>query len=137
MRWLVDRGHITKGRKRALDYGCGQGFDAAWLSMEAYDPHYRPRDPGHGYAVITCHYVLNVIPCAKERERVLADIIDRLAPGGVAFVTVRRDLDASGWRKNGTWQGIVDVPGWHEACSYPGKFAIYTHTKKEKDTCTK
>ncbi len=46
---------------RALDYGCGRGFDAEHFGMEKYDPHFAPERPTGRFDVITCNFVLNVI----------------------------------------------------------------------------
>jgi hypothetical protein len=41
---------------------------------------------------------------------VVKDVVRRLRRGGRAYFTVRRDAKP-GWRRDGTWQGLVRVPG--------------------------
>jgi ATP adenylyltransferase len=75
-----------------LDFGCGKGFDADHFKMDKYDPHFNPEFPTKLYDVITCNYVLNVIPDQFTRDQVLRDIQSLLKPDGRAFITVRRDV---------------------------------------------
>lgn len=104
-RFLAERGLITG---RALDYGCGRGGDADRLGIDGFDPHWRPAAPAGEYDTVICNFVLNVIPDEQERSAVLARIKALLAPGGVAYVSVRNDRAAlNGWTRNDTWQGLV------------------------------
>lgn len=97
---------LIKGR--AMDYGCGKGFDADYYDMESYDPHFEFPMPGGQFDTITCNYVLNVIEKAETRIAVLQDIKDRLAAGGTAYITVRNDRRAlRGTTKTGSWQGLI------------------------------
>ena len=91
MRYLAAAG-LIKGR--ALDFGCGKGYDAREYNMSSYDSHYCPEMPNSWFDTITCSYVLNVIKDNTERLRVLTDIQDRLKDGGKAFITVRNDRRA-------------------------------------------
>ena len=98
---------------RALDYGCGRGYDADEFGMDRYDPHYQPVKPEGLFATITCNYVLNVIESHEARMTVLRDIQARLVPGGKAYITVRADKKALiGTTSKGTWQGYItlDLP---------------------------
>ena len=98
---------------RALDYGCGRGFDAEHFGMEKYDPHFAPERPTGRFDVITCNFVLNVIESPEERSAVLADIHDLLADGADAYITVRTDKKSlKGKTRIGTWQGAIklDLP---------------------------
>lgn len=108
MRWLNSLALIPTGSK-SLDYGCGRGFDADQLGMAKFDPHYFPETPTDNNDVVTCNYVLNVIPEADERGRVL-DTLQLLArnKGGTVYVSVRNDKKAlKGWTSKGTWQGDI------------------------------
>jgi hypothetical protein len=100
MRYLSQQGKI---QGPALDYGCGKGFDADQLYMDGYDPHFRPEMPGYCYNTITCNYVLNVVQ-DDEAVDILAHIQSLLAPGGVAYITIRRDIKKEGWTSKGTYQ---------------------------------
>ena len=99
-RWLWERGHLRPDQ-HTLDYGCGRGADTAWLedrgvAVQGFDPHYAP-DPialiGK-YARIVCNYVLNVVG-PDARLPVLQAVQDALESDGVAYVTVRSDVEAS------------------------------------------
>ena len=77
----------------ALDYGCGRGKDMEILGCDGYDPHWAPVDLSEhtgAYQTILCTYVLNVVPEGQQAD-ILTDILRRLAPGGVAYIAVRRD----------------------------------------------
>lgn len=105
MRQLATDGLIAG---RALDYGCGKGFDADYYDMESYDPHYGPDMPDGQFDTIACNFVLNVLENARDRVTVLQDIQDRLAFGGIAYITVRNDQRAlRGRTKTGSWQGLI------------------------------
>lgn len=117
LRWLLNHGHLPlrplsngtllDGITSVLDYGCGHGADVRSLAERGYaatgwDPYHGiidttrggrwyPLDRAYDYVLST--YVLNVILERAERNRALAIIRQCLKPRGVAFVTVRRDLD--------------------------------------------
>ena len=106
-KYLLDK-NLVQGR--ALDYGCGHGFDADSLGADKYDPHYFPTHPEGKYNLIYCNYVLNVIEDTEIRYRVIADIYNLLERGGVAFISVRNDRKKlNGITKRGTWQGYVEL----------------------------
>jgi ATP adenylyltransferase len=94
-----------------LDYGCGHGMDAYTYGMDRYDPHWYPTRPTRQYDTITCTYVLNVVK-PEDIPNILQDIRSLLAPGGTAYLTVRRDLGASAAKGRGTTQRDVhlDLP---------------------------
>ncbi len=93
---------------RALDYGCGTGFDAEYYGMDSYDTYYQPVMPDGRFDTITCNYVLNVIESGFARLGVLQDIQARLADGGKAYITVRNDRRAlRGTTSTGSWQGEI------------------------------
>lgn len=126
MRWLADH-RLLRGR--CLDYGCGRGFDATWFNFQAlYDPYYAPDRPKGRFDTVTCHFVLNVIPSRFERLRVLKDIQSYLAENGIAYITIRRDVEREGWTSRGTYQENVrlDLPILYEN----SKFAIYKLTRR-------
>lgn len=109
MRWLVANNRLPTNCK-VLDFGCGQGFDAYYYDMEMYDPHYYPDKPEGRYNIITCHYVLNVIPGCLDRRSVLTIIDSLLVKNGHAYITVRADKKALiGTTKQGTWQGLIEL----------------------------
>jgi hypothetical protein len=120
---------MLKGK--LLDYGAGRGTDAAAFGMAAYDPHYSPDTSvlAEQYDTITCTYVLCVIADPQERDVVIADLKRLLRPGGIAYITVRRDKDASrGQTSRGTFQGYVelDLPIIYNR---PGQYVTYALTK--------
>ena len=97
--------------RNMLDYGCGRGYDADTYGMDKHDPHYYDRgDLCIGdYDVITCNYVLNVIDCPKARQAVLDDIRVLLMKGGIAYITVRRDIKTEGYTKRNTYQENITL----------------------------
>jgi hypothetical protein len=110
-RWLLARGFI---QGRTLDYGCGKCHDINNLFFKAdgVDPYYRMVEIGTQYDTILCHFVLNVIEEEPERWSVLQTIRNLLAPTGIAYISVRNDLQKlNGCTSRGTWQGNVKVPG--------------------------
>jgi hypothetical protein len=79
--------------------------------MAKHDPHYFNRGDlcMEDYDVITCNYVLNVVPDPLERQRILDNIRILLMKGGVAYITVRRDVKTTGYTKKGTYQENVEL----------------------------
>jgi SAM-dependent methyltransferase len=82
-------------RGRVLDFGCGYGLDAATFGWDAYDPYYRPAEPGGPYDTIVCTLVLSAL---SRRNRALAveRIRGLLAEDGHAYLGVARDLPEAG-----------------------------------------
>jgi hypothetical protein len=115
LRYLMQHGWVLEV-DFGLDYGCGRGFDFKSLGKrwKGFDPNYYPVDPGEGFDVITCIYVLNVV-LPEEWGEILGDIAARLDTGHtpVAFIAVRRDLWKDGDREPkwgvGCWQHYVDL----------------------------
>lgn len=97
-----------KLKGKALDYGCGKGFDAQYYGLDKYDPHYYPNQPTGQYDVITCNYVLNVVD-PSEVVVILSKIRHLLADNGVAYLTVRRDIVREGHTSKGTYQYNVKL----------------------------
>jgi len=88
MKWLKENSLLVG---RVLDFGCGRGFDAQFLSLEAYDPHWGFDLPTGKFDTITCIYVLNVVD-EFTQWGILAQIKGLLSLGGKAYVAVRRDI---------------------------------------------
>ena len=125
MRWLVDNGHIRANTK-CLDFGSGRGFDAQALGMDAYDPEWGPFSYQHGYDIITCHYVLNILD-DKQMIEAVHNITSALNHLGTAFVSVRRDIPRRGAKGLGCRQRYVTLP-FHLLVEN-SNFAIYTWIK--------
>lgn len=91
--------------KRCLDFGSGRGYDAKALGIESYDPNWGPLELPEGeFDVVFSHYVLNVVPPEKW-EGVVEEIMSKVKPGGVALISVRRDI-----KKNTPTQWVVNLP---------------------------
>lgn len=105
-------------RGRVLDYGCGRGVDARELVCAKWDPHWSPVMPEGLFDTVLCTYVLNVVK-KDEEEAILGSLRRKLAPGGRAYVSVRRDL-----RTETLTQRIVelDLP---VVCARKGAFCTY------------
>ena len=117
--------HLLRGgliRGRVLDFGCGFGADVRALQrrgvdVTGYDPHHAPTPPDGRFDTVLCFYVLNVL-LPEEQDEALMDIAERLAPGGTAYVAVRRDVGRGGFRTHRlhsvrTFQRTVTLP--HES----------------------
>ncbi|MFN9718965.1 MAG: hypothetical protein ACK58L_09750 [Planctomycetota bacterium] len=89
---LIDRNLV---RGRVLDYVCGLGFDADQQGWEAYDPYYRPDEPTGLYDTILVNHVANILTRASRRELFRA-VNALLASGGVAYISVARNIPISG-----------------------------------------
>lgn len=105
MRYLYKQNLL---RGKTLDYGCGKGFDAEYFKMDKYDPYYSPSKPKGKYNTITCNYVFNVIEPEKE-PLLLNEISQYLEEGGVAYITVRRDIKKEGFTSKKTYQRNVKL----------------------------
>lgn len=92
-RFLMDQGLI---QGRALDFGCGYGFDTDQLRQRGfdiigYDNYYRQDEPEGRFETIMCIYLLNVLDPLMQ-TRLLMRVSELLKPGGKAYFAVRRDL---------------------------------------------
>ena len=90
---VLTEGGLVRGR--VLDYGCGLGFDADRLGWEAYDPYYRTARPTGHYDTIIVNHVANVLT-RDSRAELFRAVNALLAPGGVTYVSVARNIPASG-----------------------------------------
>jgi len=107
MRYLSASGKLLG---RVLDFGCGRGYDADAIGCERFDPHYFPSMPDGVFNTIMCNYVFNVIPSLTERDELIGRFRAYLAPGGIAFISVRNDRsNLNGWTNRGTWQGFIEL----------------------------
>jgi SAM-dependent methyltransferase len=80
---------------RVLDYGCGFGFDADHFGWESYDPFYRPKVPAGQFDTVVCTLVLNALS-RNNRAKVIKRILKLLAPEGVAYLGVARNIPMTG-----------------------------------------
>jgi hypothetical protein len=102
MRIILDdyKSILKDGNYRMLDYGCGRGDDLNYIIDECpwmegniygYDPHFFPDMPEGNFYLITCFYVLNVIPKELEGE-LIHDVMSRLTYNGIAVFATRKDI---------------------------------------------
>jgi hypothetical protein len=129
IRWLMKNRNMCG---KALDYGCGHGFDANYYAMEKYDPHHWPADMtevAYRYDVIVCTYVLNVLK-PEDVSVVLNEIYNLLKTGGKAYITVRRGKLAEGKTSKG-FQYSVFLPRLKSIRRLP-TYEIYEMTGGEK-----
>jgi hypothetical protein len=116
MRWL----HCNnKLQGRALDYGCGRGYDADHYKLDKYDPHYYCMEPTGEYDTVVCNYVLNVVH-KDEQIDIMHKIKNLLTQDGKAYLTVRRDIKEDGYTSKGTYQETVrlNLPVVRETSTY-------------------
>lgn len=91
-RVLVDK---KLARGRVLDYGCGLGYDADQLGWEGFDPYYRQTVPTGLFDTVVVNHVANILT-RNSRAELFADVNSLLAPGGVAFISVARNIPVGG-----------------------------------------
>ena len=133
MRWLFDNDFLPYTGGLSLDFGCGKGFDCVELGMIGYDPYsdvYHNPCQANKWKIITCNYVLNVIPTLTGRMSVIWDIQNLLTEDGVAYISFRNDKsNLKGETKIGTWQGFtpLNLPVVHKTSGY----IIYQLTKND------
>ena len=138
--WLKEQGLLDARIQKILDYGCGHGIDAYWLSratdgenVDKYDPYYFPLTKlvEASYDVIICIYVLNVV-FEDEQEKIISRITKLLKPGGKAYFAVRRDIKKEGFTTKKTFQRnvVLDLPVLCENSS----FCIYALTSPISST---
>ena len=133
MQYLYSLAYLTHENDhwgRTLDYGSGRGFDADYFNMERYDPNFAPEKPSKGFDVITCNYVLNVVD--KVTQRAIVDEIEALLnDGGIAFISVRRDLKKDMHYKDYS-QTIVTLTGkWKLFKEVSGSYIMYYYRKDQ------
>lgn len=110
MQWLASQGLL---HGRMLDFGCGKGFDADYYGMGKYDPFYfANRNPvkwSMFFDVVTCNYVLNVLPDETTVNTVLENIKKLLKSDGRAYIAVRRDLPRKGKPGKDCYQRYIEL----------------------------
>jgi len=129
MRWLKERG-IFDHQTKNMDWGCGKGDDADMMGFfHRYDPHYFPEKPLHGHLfdIITCIYVLNVIPPGPKRNKIISEMQKYLKKEGRIYVAVRRDIKKPTFTKRSTEQHPVTLR-WPVLVEN-SDFCIYVITK--------
>jgi Methyltransferase domain/Endonuclease/Exonuclease/phosphatase family len=100
-----------QGFGSVLDYGCGRGADVAFyrqagLLADGYDPyspfgwHVRPTGV---YDMVTLIFVLNVLPDAWQRLRVLRDAERHLSRGGRMLIVARSPRSIETSARRGRW----------------------------------
>jgi DNA phosphorothioation-associated putative methyltransferase len=77
-RWLMEQPWVN-ATTSVFDYGCGHGEDVAFfrerglVHCTGWDPFLRPDTPKAAADVVILAYVVNVVPDAAERTRILAE----------------------------------------------------------------
>ena len=136
---------ITKIRGPVIDFGCGRGEDVLFLRSEVYraygyDPYWHALpdkwavglEPDRKYNTFLCTYVLNVLDTEAD-EDILFIADEFLAPGGTAYVSVRRDIPVEGKIGRGCFQRYVILGNPWEVFYEDSSFAIYKYVKLVED----
>lgn len=99
-----------------FDWGCGHGYDLKYfrqhgLDCDGWDPVHRPETPPSEFlpdifSWVHCAFVLNTLPCPRQRQKILTDIYHFLPPSGHLSLTVRSQAELasqikSNWYKSG------------------------------------
>jgi 2-polyprenyl-3-methyl-5-hydroxy-6-metoxy-1,4-benzoquinol methylase len=108
--YMQQRYNNASSKQTILDYGCGRGTDAYYLSANAnvvkYDPHYHPSSEWtkHTYDTIFLTYVLNVLETQREMVEAIENCLSVLKPGGQLIITSRSitEIRTLATRKNWT-----------------------------------
>ncbi|HCQ31536.1 TPA: hypothetical protein DIU27_04110 [Candidatus Collierbacteria bacterium] len=113
-RFLVENGLIEG---RVFDWGCGHGYDVEYFiknGIEAvgWDPVHCPENPPEIYPQgflnwIHCAFVLNTLPEAKQRIKILAQIHEMLPENGHVVLTLRSRQELKREIKQ-TWSIVND-----------------------------
>lgn len=104
-----------------FDLGCGRGDDIEYLekylrldtsksSIDGYDPNHKPEPnpltlPSGSVDIVTCFYVLNVLPTVRQRRTVLRDAYYIVQSDGLTAVAARAKDNVNrairdGWREH-------------------------------------
>ena len=115
---------------RTLDYGSGRGYDAKHFGMVEYDPNFAPERPHGKFNTVVCNYVLNVVDRRTERE-ILEDIKSLLVEGGIAYISVRRDIKKDAHYKTYSQRVVKLGRDFELIKERSGSYAMYKFVKDE------
>jgi len=119
----IEKHHFWDEQTAILDYGCGKGADANHLDTARYDPFYFPNPTSSKYYIILCTYVLNVVD-EPTQVNILKDIQNLLYPGGIAFISIRRDIP----------KGVTEIKGKEYSQRYVTLDATTYHKTNNYET---
>ena len=102
---------------RLLDFGAGHGKDVEYFRGYGFDAYgFDPlqerfnKMPTGKFDVVTCTYVLCVIPSLEQRGEILRQAWGKIKLGGILVVSVRTRREVSLRAKEGGWIEFGD--GW-------------------------
>jgi DNA phosphorothioation-associated putative methyltransferase len=127
-RVAVDEGVITTDTT-ALDFGCGRGDDvqhlgALGITVQGWDPHYRPEPAPAPADVVLLTYVLNTIEDLGERKATLKTALGLARRCLVASIRMRWEERAV--RGEDYHDGVVTSRGTFQALHRPEEFRLWT-----------
>lgn len=110
---LLTGGNVGSHTEAVFDMGCGRGDDLDYLkengfrASAGYDPHHNADKPPWEYGsgvfyLVTCIYVLNVLPTHEERVAVIQECRRLVHEHGAAVFAVRSKKEV-GRAKRDTW----------------------------------
>lgn len=115
---LVTNGNVDGGIGAVFDMGCGRGDDLEFLkengfeASAGYDPHHNTEKPPWEYGsgvfyLVTCFYVLNVLPTHEERLDVIRECRRLVHENGAVAIAVRSKKEVSRAKRD-TWSEYDD-----------------------------
>ena len=99
-----------------LDWGCGRGDDIEHYSSlkyfnttVGYDPYWNSTLPIlKSFEIITCTYVLNVIPEKNDRIECVRSLLKYLDPNGDLYISVRTPSEIRRLASKNKWKKYKD-----------------------------
>ncbi len=102
---------------RILDYGCGKGRDLKYYESELncevkgwdpYEPFGFSQYPNGKYDIVTCVFVLNVVPEIAERYEIIKKALSYVKKNGFLLIATRSAKEINDKASKGGWKSYKD-----------------------------
>jgi len=116
-RKLFESGKLkTHGVKSILDFGCGRGADVQFYQSKGflakgYDPHTPfgcATEPNGCFDMVSCLFVLNVIPNDSDRMKALESAVSYVTTGGLLVISARTKRSIEQHARSRSWERYGD-----------------------------